>query len=42
MAKNPINVDIAKDLIKLRKMIKHERKNEWYEMKNDRIENDNE
>ena len=42
IANNPINVDIAKDLIKLRKKIKYERHNEWQEMRNDRIENQNE
>ena len=42
IAKNPINVDIAKDLIKLRKKIKYERHNEWQEMRNERIENQNE
>ena len=39
--KNPVNVDIAKDIIKLEKMLKTRRKNEWFEMKNDRIINQN-
>ena len=38
---NPVNVDIAKDLIKLRKKIKLDRKNEWKGMKQDRINNHN-
>ena len=41
MCKNPINVDIAKDMIKLRKLIKNERKNEWLNIRKDRIENKN-
>ena len=40
--KNDVNVDIAKDLIKLRKKLKQERKSKWIEIKNDRINNDNE
>ena len=39
LKKNPINVDIAKDLIKLRKRIKNERKKVWLDIKKDRIEN---
>ena len=41
LKKNPINVDIAKDLIKLRKRIKNERKQAWLDIKKDRIENQN-
>ena len=38
---NPINVDIAKDLIKLRKQRKNKRISDWIEMRNDRINNNN-
>ena len=33
LRKNPVNVDIAKDLIKLRKLWKKQRKSEWINMK---------
>ena len=39
--KNPVNVDIAKDMIKLKKMLKTKRKNEWLDMKKDRLINNN-
>ena len=43
LRKNPIsnNVDISKDMIKLRKWIKNERKTEWLNIKKDRIDNKN-
>ena len=41
LRKNAVNVDIAKDLIKLRKLWKKQRKSEWINMKNDRINNNN-
>ena len=40
LRKNPIDVDIAKDLIKLRKQLKEKRKMEWFQHRIDRMESD--
>ena len=41
ISKNAVNVDIAKDSIKLRKHLKNQRKSKWIDIKNDRINNKN-